>query len=393
MVTIQKGVKLRLYPNVEQMAQLKQACLNTLFVWNQLNGMLQSRYDNMKLDGDTRYAMLSAYDMDRLLIPLKQEYPFLLDSDASALQLVTRDLRQAFQNFFKNPKHFGKPNFKSRKRLFLSYTGKSKSIRVVAKRYIKLPKFGVIKTSKTGLLDNCRIKQYTVYRDATNRWYLSLQVETEVTQFEKTGKTIGIDLGLIDMVATSDGWKSDRFLATDLERRIKHSQRRYSKRRHQATVAIETDKHNKVLNPRTLSDFKNVERARVAKAKLQQKLADKRSDYLHKLSTHLVRNYDVIVIEGLKSKNMMKNHRLAKSIANASWYEFRRMLEYKCKWYDKQLIVVSARYTSQECSNCHHNGGKKDLNIREWTCNNCGSHHDRDVNAAINILNKGLATV
>jgi len=105
----------------------------------------------------------------------------------------------------------------------------------------------------------------------------------------------------------------------------------------------------------------------------------------------IVKENDVIIIENLKSKNMMKNHRLAKSISNASWYDFRKMLEYKCEWYGKQLIVVPPHHTSQECSYCQHRGGKKALDIREWTCENCGTTHHRDVNAAQNILNKGLA--
>ena len=150
------------------------------------------------------------------------------------------------------------------------------------------------------------------------------------------------------------------------------------------------DKNMKVLNPRTLLDFINVEKARVMKAKSQRHLANKRKDFLHKLSTNLVKTYDVIVIEDLQSKDLMKNHKLAKSIVNASWYEFRTMLNYKCKWYGKQLIVVPPQYTSQECSNCQYNSGKKALDVREWICENCGTYHDRDINAAKNILARGL---
>lgn len=192
------------------------------------------------------------------------------------------------------------------------------------------------------------------------------------------------------MVIGSDGFKSGRFLVLELEHEINSKQRVYSKRKHYADVRIAMDKNMKVINPRTLLDFMNVEKARVTKAKSQKRLANKRKDFLHKLSTNLVKTYDVIVIEDLNSKNMMKNHKLAKAIGNASWYEFRTMLEYKCKWYGKQLIVVPPYYTSQEFSNCHHNGGKKTLDIRDWTCNNCGVHHDRDINAAKNILAKGL---
>ena len=403
MTTVLKGIKLRLYPNKQQERDLIQMCGNDRFLWNKLNEMLQSRYENNKhlYNGDNskeakmkrRHVMLSEYDMNYLLPLMKIEFPFLSYSDASALQVVTSNLNKAYSNFFKNPKLFGLPKFKKLGVCKLSYTGKSAMIRVLAKRYVRLPKLGCVKTSKTGCLKDVRIKRYTIEYDSTNRWYISFQVEARVDEFEKRHDAVGLDLGLTDMVIGSDGFKSGRFLASELENKIKSKEKIYSKRRHYAKVKIAMDKNKKVINPRTLLDFINVEKARVMKAKSQKRLANKRKDFLHKLSTNLVKNYDVIVIEDLKSKNMLKNHKLAKAIGNASWYEFRTMLEYKCQWYGKQLIVVSPNYTSQECSNCHYNSGKKTLDIREWTCDNCGVNHDRDINAAKNILTKGLETL
>lgn len=402
MATVLKGIKLRLYPNKQQELDLRQMCGNNRFLWNKMNDVIQSRYENNKhlYNGDNskeakmkrRHVMLSGYDMNYLLPLMKIEFPFLKYSDSSALQVVCSNLNKSYSNFFKNPKLFGLPKFKKLGVCKLSYTGKS-NIKILARRNLKLPKLGCIKTSKTGVLKNVKIKQYTIERDSTNRWYISFQVESHVDEFVKTHKSVGLDLGLNDMVIGSDGFKSGRFLVPELENEIKSKQRVYSKRRHYANVKIAMDKNQKVINPRTLLDFMNVEKARVTKAKLQKRLANKRSDFLHKLSTNLVKTYDVIVIEDLKSKNMMKNHKLAKAIGNASWYEFRTMLEYKCKWYGKQLIIVSPHHTSQECSNCHHNSGKKTLDIREWTCDNCGVHHDRDINAAKNILTKGLKTL
>lgn len=402
MSTVHKGIKLRLYPNKQQERDLRQMCGNDRFLWNILNDMLQNRYENNKhlYNGDKskeakkkrKHVMLSAYDMDRLLPLLKLEFPFLSYSDSSALQVVTSNLNKAYLNFFKNPSHFGLPKFKKLGVCKLSYTGKA-TTKVLARRYLKLPKIGCIKTSKTGVLKDVKIKRYTIEYDSTNRWYISFLVEVEVNEFEKTNKTVGLDLGLTDMVIGSDGFKSGRFLEAKLEKEIKGKQKVYSKRRHYAEVKIAMDKRQKVIHPRTLLDFINVEKARVTKAKSQERLANKRKDFLHKLSTTLVKSYDVIIIEDLRSKNMMKNHKLAKSIGNASWYEFRTMLKYKCEWYGKQLIIVPPHYTSQECSNCHHNSGEKTLDIREWTCNNCGKHHDRDINAAKNILAKGLNTL
>lgn len=402
MTTVLKGIKLRLYPNKSQERDLRQMCGNDRFLWNKLNEMLQSRYENNKhlYNGDKskeaklkrRHIMLSAYNMNYLLPLMKIEFPFLEYSDSSALQVVTSNLNKAYSNFFKKPEQFGLPKFKKLGVCKLSYTGKS-NIRILARRYLQLPKLGCIKTSKTGVLNNVKIKRYTIELDSTNRWYISFQVEAQVNEFEKTHKTVGLDLGLTDMVIGSDGFKSGRFLVPELESKIKSNQQVYSKRRHYAKVKIAMDKNKNVINPRTLLDFINVEKARVMKAKSQQRLANKRKDFLHKLSTNLVKIYDIIVIEDLKSKNMMKNHKLAKAIGNASWYEFRTMLEYKCKWYGKQLIIVPPHQTSQECSNCRHNSGKKTLDIREWICENCGVYHDRDINAAKNILTKGLETL
>ena len=377
-------------------------CGNSRFVWNLLYDMQLKRYENNKdLYEDSSeeaklkrsHITMNAYQMCYLLPQLKNEYPFLKLSDASALQVVSDQLHKAYQNFFKNPKHFGLPNFKSLKTSRLSYTGCLKSILVAAKRYIRLPKIGYIKVSKTNRLQDVKIKQYTVERDHTNKWYISFQVEFDPVELAKTGKVVGVDVGLTDLAVYSDGFKSGRFLEKELTDKIDRAQSIYSKRRNYAEVKIAMDNRNKVINPRTMSDFSNVEKARVTKAKLQKHLVNKRKDFLHKLTTDLVRQYDIIVIEDIKAKKMMRNNHLAKSIANAAWREFRLMLEYKCRWYGKRLIAVSPNYTSQECSNCHHNSGKKTLNIREWTCSNCNALHDRDINAAKNILNRCLAVL
>ena len=397
-----KGIKLRLYPNKSQEKDLRQMCGNSRFLWNLLYDMQLKRYENNKdlyedSSEETKlkrsHITMSAYQMNYLLPQLKNEYPFLKLSDSTALTAVSDQLFKAYKNFFRNPKHFGLPNFKSLKSHRLSYTGALDNSRIAAKRYIRLPKIGCIKVSKTDRLQDVKIKRYTVECDSTNKWYISFQVEFEPVELAKTGKAVGIDVGLTDLAVSSDGFRSGRFLEKELTDKIEHSHSVYSKRRHYAKVKIAMDSRNKVINPRTISDFSNVEKARVTKAKLQKHLANKRKDFLHKLTTDLVRNYDIIVIEDIKAKKMIRKSHLAKSISNAAWREFRIMLEYKCYWYGKQLIAVSPNYTSQECSNCHHLDGKKTLDIREWTCSKCGAHHDRDINAAKNILNRGLATL
>ena len=378
-----KGVKLRLYPNAKQRDQLTQMFGNARFIWNIMLNMANERYKN-----NPSSKFVNEYGMNYLVKQLKQEYSFLKESDSSSLQVSNHNLDQSFKMLFKH--QGGYPRFKSRKSSKQSYTGKS-TCKVLAKRYMKLPKIGCIKTSKTTRLEGLKIKRYTVTLDPTGRYYLSLMVDDpNIQPLEPTGAVVGIDMGVADLAITSDGYKYPKFTTPYLDHKVVEAQSKFSKRKQRALVRVRQWNHNHKDTKMELEDYSNWQRSRQQKARYQAKIANKRRDYLHKITTELVKSYDVIVIEDLKTKNLLKNHHLAKSIANNSWYLFREMLEYKCKWYGKKLIKVSPNYTSQICSNCGYHSGKKPLEIREWTCPKCGANHDRDINASINILNRGL---
>ncbi|WP_367341245.1 RNA-guided endonuclease TnpB family protein [Limosilactobacillus sp.] len=385
MTKVIKGIKLRLYPNQAQTNLIWQMFGNDRKVWNLMLDMAQQRYHN-----NPKSQFVNEYGMNYLLKRLKQEYPYLKLSDSTSFLVVNHNLALAFKALFKH--RGGYPRFKSRHQLRQAYTGRS-VCRVEAKRRMKLPKLGSIRTSKTGQLTHSKIKRYTLSYNPTGRYYLSLQVETEVEQLPKTGQSVGIDVGIADLAIASNGIKYPTFNAHWHEKQVIKWQSKFNRRKNIAETAVNQWNHSHKTIKEDLNDYQNWQKARMIKARYQKAVANKRQDYLQKLTTDLVRKYDVIVIEDLKAKNLFKNHHLAKSIANASWRQFRIMLEYKCAWYGKKLITISAKDTSRICSKCGFNSGPKPLKIREWTCPQCSAHHDRDINAAVNILRRGLKAV
>ncbi len=296
--------------------------------------------------------------------------------DSLALSNAQINLNKAYKNFFRN-KLFGFPKFKSKKNKHYSYTTnnnqKRQTIRIVDDKYIKLPKLDTLVRIKQHrqIPKDGKIKSVTISKNPSGKYYISIMVEQEIKELPKNDFTVGIDLGLTNFAITSDSVKygNPRYLRKSLNKLAKE-QRKLSRKK---------------------KGSKNRNKQRIKVARVYEKITNQRKDFLHKLSFELINENQVICLEDLQVKEIQQNKYLAQSVSDVGWHEFRRQLEYKAKWYGRTISFVDKYYpSSQICSNCGNNTGKKSLDIREFDCPYCGKHHDRDVNASINILHEGL---
>lgn len=372
---VNKAYKFRIYPNKEQEILIAKTIGCSRFVFNHFLGMWNDTYK--ETGKGLTYNACSAQ-----LPQLKIELEWLKEVDSIAIQTALKNLADAYKRFFK--KQNDKPRFKSKKNNVQSYTTKHTNGNIaIVDNKIKLPKLGFIKFAKSREIDG-RIMNATVRRNSSGKYFVSILTEVEIQSLEKADSAIGIDLGITDFAILSDGHKIDNNKFTSkMEKKLKREQRKLSKR---ALIA-----KNKGIH---LLDAKNYQKQKRKVARLHERVINQRDDFLNKLSTEIIKNHDIICIEDLNTKGMLRNHKLAKSISDVSWSAFVSKLEYKATWYGKTIVKVSRWFpSSQICSDCGHHDGKKSLEIRDWTCPICHANHDRDINASKNILAEGLRTL
>jgi putative transposase len=362
----------RFYPTAEQKAALAEVFGHTRYVWNwALDLRTESYYDEGK--------SLSYTDTSKRLTKHKQEKEWLRNVSSVALQQKLRDLEQAFQNFFDG--RTGYPNFK-RKHGKQAARFASNAFTLYGKRLsmAKVPGELNVRWSRD-LSDSCNVTGVTLTKDPAGRYFVSLTCTEEKEPLPETDKTVGVDLGITDLVVTSGGFKSGnpKHLDNDLYR-LKKAQRRLSRKK---------------------KGSQNWKKQKRRVARLHAKIADKRNDFLHKLSRKLVDENQTICLETLNVKGMQRreasaapvqNRSLSRSIADTGWATLVQYIEYKAEWAGRTVVKIDRWFPStKRCSECGHVGETKPLSVRRWQCKECGEHHDRDVNAAKNIRTVGLA--
>lgn len=378
-MVIKKAYKFRLYPNKEQQELINKTIGCCRFVanfaiaqqkkeediWVKTNELVQLGFlstNNYKTKFFNK--MQSIKD----IVQLKKNYTWLKEVDSIALQASVENVADAYARYYK--KQNDKPKFKSKKNPVQSYTTKCTNGNIkILDRYIKLPKLGMVRFANSQEVTGI-IKRATIRRNPSGKYFVTILVETELKQFNRTGSAVGIDVGLVRFATLSNGVQYDnpKFFQK-LERKLIKEQR--------------------ILSRRKIGGS-NWNKQRIKVAKIHEKISNAREDYLHKISTNIVKNHDIIGMEDLKVNKMLQEKQLAKTISEASWYQFRTMIDYKCEWHNKKLVLVKPNYTSQRCNACGHIEKDNRISQSKFVCKSCGHTDNADVNAAKNIKELAL---
>ena len=361
--TINKTYRFRIYPNASQKELLAKHFGCTRFVYNYFLNQRQEQYKE-EGESDNYYAQAKALTE----LKKKEETAWLKEVNSQTLQFALRNLETAYTNFFQKRAKF--PNYHSKKG---KNTFTVPQFATIENSKLWLPKFKSGITIRLHREIKGKMGKVSLTKTPTGKYFVSVFTTEEYnTPIEHTGKSVGVDLGLKDLLITSDGevFKNNRYTKR-YERKLAKAQKHLSRKK------------------KGSSEYEN---QRLKVARLHEKISNSRADYLHKCSISLVRRYDTICIEDLNVKGMERNHHLAKSVTDASWGSFVSMLTYKAQWNNKKVVKIDRFFpSSQTCNVCGYiNKQTKDLSVREWECPVCHTHHNRDVNAAINILRFGL---
>ena len=369
---LEMAYRFRIYPTKSQEQQIQKTFGSVRFIYNYFLALHKKTWNDEKKP-------ISFYDSCKILTSLKNEYDWLYEIDNTALQSSLKDLDVAYKNFFKTiktTKEFGYPKFKSKKDNNKLYRSKNNTNTIrIEDGKIKIPKVGLIKCKISRNVEG-RILYATINQRPSGKYFVSICCTgIEHQLFPNTSKNVGIDLGIKCLATTSEGYKYEnhKYLYSSKDRLAK----------------LQRDLSRKSRGS------KRYEKARIKCAKLHERISNQRKDTIHKITTDIVRKYDVICVEDLNIRGMQRDKRLAMAINDASFGEFLVQLKYKSQWYGKRLISVDRFFpSSQLCSFC---GAKwtalKDLSHRAWICPSCMVSHDRDINASKNILREGLKSI
>ena len=363
-----KAIKICIYPTVEQVDFINKQLGCCRFVYNNCLAFRKDSYQN-------EHISVSSSEAVKHITVLKKDNEWLKDVHSKVLQQSVRDMNQAYDNFFKL--HRGFPKFKSKhdnrqscrfpKDAFIGVRGN----RIDLIKVLKDIHFKCSRNDERYLNRNQdKVKSITLNKEPNGKFYLSVLIDKPLRQVPQSSSMVGLDLGIKDFAVTSDGQVIENFhFKKNEESRLKRLQRQISK---------------KVVGS------KNREKARLRFAKLNEKIRNRKLNFLHDVTNHLIDENQVIVMEDLNVKGMVRNHKLAESISEVNWGEFRRILTYKAAWHGRQLVFIDRFYpSSKRCNHCGYIYKELTLKDRQWVCPECGSLIDRDYNAALNILEEG----